>query len=126
MNGCKQCEGPERPFWPPCVERPQFERIEWTNWVELAQCIECGRLWSSFYYEPYASFIYKLPWNQSIDQWRHLVEENNGISIYKWTAAWIVENRKYLNSEDQAAMRTHIRRNYGHDPFATSDTKQEF
>jgi hypothetical protein len=68
-------------------------------------------------YEPYASFIYRVRWDDSAANWSRLAEQSDGRPIVEWAEVRIKATWQQLDVEDQAAVEHHRRRSYGRNPI---------
>jgi hypothetical protein len=121
VNVCASCGAPARPFWPPSTRQPVFEKRATQNWLTLSECATCGQLWTGVPYEPYASFIYLVPWYRSAADWLMLAEQDHGRSVVEWAESRIRATWQQLGSADQAAIEHHRQRSYGRNPIDSSE-----
>jgi hypothetical protein len=115
-TNCTNCGAPGRPFWPPSATPPSFEKRATRNWLTLSECSSCGQLWVGVPYEPYASFIYEVPWDDSAESWLKLAEQDDGKAAVKLAEARIKATWWQLGPEDLAAVEHHRQRSYGRNP----------
>lgn len=117
VTACASCGAPRRPFWPPSATPPAFEKRALVKWLTLSECSACGQLWVGVTYEPYASFIYQVRWDDSAANWSRLAEQSAGRPIVEWAVARIKSTWQQLDLEDQVAVKHHRRRSYGRNPI---------
>lgn len=86
------------------------------NWLTLSECPTCGQLWVGVPYEPYASFVYEVPWNDSAENWLKLAERDDGKAVVELVEARIKATWRQLGPEDLAAVEHHRQRSYGRNP----------
>jgi hypothetical protein len=98
------------------VTPPRLEKRATRNWLTLSECATCGQLWVGIPYEPYASFIYEVPWNDSAENWLKLAEHDDGKAVMKLVEARVKSTWQQLGPEDLAAVEYHRQRSYGRNP----------
>jgi hypothetical protein len=116
VTTCERCGAPARPFWPPPTTQPTFEKRATRNWLTLSECPACVQLWVGVPYEPYASLLYQVPWNDSAENWLQLAEQNEGKAIVGLVEARVKATWRQLGPEDLAAVEHHRQRSYGRNP----------
>lgn len=117
MSTCERCGAPARPFWPPSTTQPAFEKRATQNWLTLSACAACGQLWVGVPYEPYASFVYQVSWDEPETSWSRLAEQDDGRPVVAWAEGRIKATWQQLGSEDRAAVEHHRARSYGRNPI---------
>jgi hypothetical protein len=117
VTACASCGAPARPFWPPSTTQPGFEKRVTQNWLTLSECPVCGHLWVGIPYEPYASFIYQVPWDRSEADWSRLAKQDGGRAVVDFADARIGATWRQLGPEDQAAIEHHRQRSFGRNPI---------
>jgi hypothetical protein len=117
VTTCERCGAPARPFWPPSTTQPAFEKRAIRNWFTLSACAVCGQLWVAVPYEPYASFVYQVPWDASETDWSRLAEQNDGRAVVGWAEGRAKATWRQLGPEDLAAVERHRQRSYGRNPI---------
>lgn len=96
--------------------QPALEKLEMRHWLTLSECSLCRQLWVAVPYEPYASFIYQIAWNDSAADWSWLAEQDDGNTMIKWAEAQIKATWQQLSPADQAAIEHHRLRSAGRNP----------
>lgn len=115
---CRICGYPERKIWPPTSQAPKFKRVASENWMSLVECVECGTLWTGVPYEPYASFIYYVPWDKSIGQWKIAIDLQDGSNLHTWHKGQLIKYSNTLSEKDLESIQNHRERSYGRDPYS--------
>jgi len=115
---CSECGFPERRIWPPSSATPHFVDVGAENWMVLSQCPECGTFWAGVPYEPHASFMYYVVWQESEDTWREKIEENEGLLLHTWHKIQLKKFEKTLTNSDLRSIEAHRERSYGRDPYS--------
>lgn len=115
---CVTCGYPERKIWPPTGQAPKFKGMASKNWMSLVECPECGTLWVGVPYEPYASFIYYVPWDKSIEQWETEIALQDGSNLHAWHKEQLIKSKNTLSEKDLESIQHHRERSYGRDPYS--------
>ena len=111
---CKICKGDTQELWPPSFDKPKLELIKSGNWVLLKECSSCHQLWVESPYEPYASFVYLVKWNNSIEDWQNLHNKDDGKTLCNWMTYEIRRLYKSCIEDIQKSIINHNQRSYGH------------
>lgn len=114
---CKTCGNPERKIWPPVSQVPKFKGLGSENWMLLVECPECGNFWAGVPYEPYASFVYYVTWDKSIEQWKLEIGQKDGSNLHAWHKKQLLMYKNTLTDNDMESIQHHRERNYGRDPY---------
>jgi hypothetical protein len=99
------------------VDQPALQKLEARNWLILSECAVCRQLWVGVPYEPYASFIYQVAWQDSAANWSKLAERDDGKAVVEWAEAQIKATWQQLEPADRAAIEHHRQRSFGRNPI---------
>jgi hypothetical protein len=117
VSHCQDCGNPDRPAI--CATQHLFETVDSGNWISLVRCPECGALWQSHPYEPYAAFLYFVPWHWDAPFWRKVHDLDAGGTLSLWQEATLLSVWDHLTPADKKAVDAHRRRacGYQHTPY---------
>lgn len=115
MN-CTHCLAPERVLYGP-GHIPALTQVYLGNWISLARCDQCGALWCSSLYEPYAAFEYLVRWDNTTEAWQTAHAADAGQTLRRWHAAAIRLHWPHLPPAEREKVEQHRQRSHGHNPI---------
>ena len=122
-SSCSNCCAPDRTLWvlfsyaQKSPRKPDLTTIEQGNWITLERCEECGALWCSSPYEPFASFPYLVAWPRDVISWRSIHDSDDGRTLLSWHAYEIAQKWDSLPEAERHACEAHRARSRGHNPI---------
>jgi hypothetical protein len=92
--------------------------------MALLKCPDCGQLWCEVPHEPYASFLFWTAWPSTEEQWRRLIQIDQGRILHDWHDAVLREDYALLEGEEKEAVAFWRERTYRH--YNPIDRSPEF
>jgi hypothetical protein len=104
-------------MWPPSSKQPEWVSIKIGNWIELVRCPGCEQSWCVVPHEPYASFLYAVLWQHSVQEWEQIHNLDEAQTLHRWHIARLQELRSSATEQDVKEIEWHQKRSYGRTPF---------